>query len=93
MCVVEVPALYIVFSHKVAATVTDDSEKDEWKYKLPMSQIIPFPKRMISHGFKISVLEKRFVNQIYGIDAASGAAVSVLIISLGDHVFDLCAAP
>lgn len=31
--------------------------------------------------------------QIYGIDAASGAAVSVLNISPGDHVLDLCAAP
>ncbi|XWS45554.1 hypothetical protein CRYUN_Cryun15aG0146500 [Craigia yunnanensis] len=30
---------------------------------------------------------------IYGIDAASGAAVSVLKISRGDHVLDLCAAP
>lgn len=33
------------------------------------------------------------VFQIYGIDAASGAAVSVLKISPGDHVLDLCAAP
>ncbi|KAL6959929.1 hypothetical protein U1Q18_040079 [Sarracenia purpurea var. burkii] len=31
--------------------------------------------------------------KIYGIDAASGAAVSALNISLGDHVLDLCAAP
>lgn len=31
--------------------------------------------------------------QIYGIDAASGAAVSALDISAGDHVLDLCAAP
>ena len=31
--------------------------------------------------------------QIYGIDAASGAAVSALNISAGDHVLDLCAAP
>ncbi|KAE8715932.1 putative methyltransferase NSUN5-like isoform X2 [Hibiscus syriacus] len=31
--------------------------------------------------------------KIYGIDAASGAAVSVLKISPGDHVLDLCAAP
>ncbi|RAL46508.1 hypothetical protein DM860_004787 [Cuscuta australis] len=30
---------------------------------------------------------------IYGIDAASGAAVSALDISVGDHVLDLCAAP
>ncbi|XP_057951511.1 rRNA (cytosine-C(5))-methyltransferase NOP2C [Malania oleifera] len=30
---------------------------------------------------------------IYGIDAASGAAVSALGISAGDHVLDLCAAP
>lgn len=30
---------------------------------------------------------------IYGIDAASGAAVSALNISEGDHVLDLCAAP
>ncbi|KAL1217063.1 rRNA (cytosine-C(5))-methyltransferase NOP2C [Cardamine amara subsp. amara] len=30
---------------------------------------------------------------IYGIDAASGAAVSALAISPGDHVLDLCAAP
>ncbi|KAL6993060.1 hypothetical protein U1Q18_011180 [Sarracenia purpurea var. burkii] len=33
------------------------------------------------------------VNQIYEIDAASGAAVSALNISLGDHVLDLCASP
>lgn len=31
--------------------------------------------------------------QIYGIDAASGAAVLALDISAGDHVLDLCAAP
>ena len=31
--------------------------------------------------------------QIYGIDAASGAAVFALDISAGDHVLDLCAAP
>lgn len=31
--------------------------------------------------------------QIYGIDAASGAAVLALGISPGDHVLDLCAAP
>ncbi|KAH0971096.1 hypothetical protein GBA52_023252 [Prunus armeniaca] len=31
--------------------------------------------------------------KMYGIDAASGAAVSALNISAGDHVLDLCAAP
>ncbi|XP_058009128.1 uncharacterized protein LOC110643230 isoform X2 [Hevea brasiliensis] len=31
--------------------------------------------------------------KIYGIDAASGAAVLALNISRGDHVLDLCAAP
>ncbi|KAK7376113.1 hypothetical protein VNO78_34966 [Psophocarpus tetragonolobus] len=31
--------------------------------------------------------------KIYGIDAASGAAVMALDISPGDHVLDLCAAP
>lgn len=31
--------------------------------------------------------------KIYGIDAASGAAVLALNISFGDHVLDLCAAP
>ncbi|EEF32738.1 conserved hypothetical protein [Ricinus communis] len=31
--------------------------------------------------------------KIYGIDAASGAAVLALNISVGDHVLDLCAAP
>ncbi|CAK9156997.1 unnamed protein product [Ilex paraguariensis] len=31
--------------------------------------------------------------KIYGIDAASGAAVSALNISAGDHILDLCAAP
>ncbi|KAL2333812.1 hypothetical protein Fmac_015025 [Flemingia macrophylla] len=31
--------------------------------------------------------------KIYGIDAASGAAVMALNISPGDHVLDLCAAP
>ncbi|KAJ9561809.1 hypothetical protein OSB04_006969 [Centaurea solstitialis] len=31
--------------------------------------------------------------KIYGIDAASGAAVSALNVSTGDHVLDLCAAP
>lgn len=33
------------------------------------------------------------VIQIYGIDAASGAAVLALNISGGDNVLDLCAAP
>jgi len=33
------------------------------------------------------------VCQIYGIDAASGAAVLALNVSPGDHVLDLCAAP
>ncbi|KAK6924496.1 SAM-dependent methyltransferase RsmB/NOP2-type [Dillenia turbinata] len=36
---------------------------------------------------------KGLLFQIYGIDAASGAAVSALNISFGDHVLDLCAAP
>ncbi|XP_044469813.1 25S rRNA (cytosine-C(5))-methyltransferase NSUN5 isoform X2 [Mangifera indica] len=31
--------------------------------------------------------------KLYGIDAASGAAVSAMNISVGDHVLDLCAAP
>ncbi|WOL03403.1 hypothetical protein Cni_G12123 [Canna indica] len=31
--------------------------------------------------------------KIYGMDAASGAAVLALNVSLGDHVLDLCAAP
>lgn len=31
--------------------------------------------------------------KIYGIDAASGAAVSALSISPGDHILDLCSAP
>lgn len=31
--------------------------------------------------------------KIYGIDAASGAAVLALDISVGDHVLDLCCAP
>ncbi|KAJ8764264.1 hypothetical protein K2173_006004 [Erythroxylum novogranatense] len=31
--------------------------------------------------------------KLYGIDAASGAAVSALNVSVGDHVLDLCAAP
>ncbi|KAK7845772.1 oligopeptide transporter 7 [Quercus suber] len=33
------------------------------------------------------------IEKIYGIDAASGAAVLALDISAGDHVLDLCAAP
>jgi len=31
--------------------------------------------------------------QIYGIDAASGAAILALDVLPGDHVLDLCAAP
>lgn len=31
--------------------------------------------------------------QIYGIDAASGAAILALDVQPGDHVLDLCAAP
>lgn len=31
--------------------------------------------------------------KLYGMDAASGAAVAALEISSGDHVLDLCAAP
>jgi 16S rRNA C967 or C1407 C5-methylase (RsmB/RsmF family) len=31
--------------------------------------------------------------QLYGIDAASGAAVAALEVSHCDHVLDLCAAP
>ncbi|CAN1226886.1 Oligopeptide transporter 7, partial [Linum perenne] len=31
--------------------------------------------------------------KIYGVDAASGAAVLALNVSVGDHVLDLCAAP
>lgn len=33
------------------------------------------------------------LKQIYGMDAASGAAVAALEISPCDHVLDLCAAP
>lgn len=32
-------------------------------------------------------------HQIYGMDAASGAAVLALNVLPGDHVLDLCAAP
>ncbi|XP_031493249.2 rRNA (cytosine-C(5))-methyltransferase NOP2C-like [Nymphaea colorata] len=32
-------------------------------------------------------------NQIYGIDAASGAAVTALNVLPGDHILDLCATP
>ncbi|KAJ0097297.1 hypothetical protein Patl1_29096 [Pistacia atlantica] len=31
--------------------------------------------------------------KLYGMDAASGAAVSAMNLSVGDHVLDLCAAP
>jgi hypothetical protein len=33
------------------------------------------------------------LQQVYGMDAASGAAVEALDLSPGDHVLDLCAAP
>ncbi|KAL5793367.1 hypothetical protein ACOSP7_001961 [Xanthoceras sorbifolium] len=43
--------------------------------------------------FKIANSNAYKQGKIYGIDAASGAAVSALDISVGDHVLDLCAAP
>ncbi|KAL5797157.1 hypothetical protein ACOSQ2_001977 [Xanthoceras sorbifolium] len=43
--------------------------------------------------FKIANSNAYKQGKIYGIDAASGAAVSALDISIGDHVLDLCAAP
>ncbi|KAK1568951.1 hypothetical protein Q3G72_030843 [Acer saccharum] len=43
--------------------------------------------------FKIANSNAYKQGKIYGIDAASGAAVSALDVSVGDHVLDLCAAP
>ncbi|TXG66270.1 hypothetical protein EZV62_007545 [Acer yangbiense] len=37
--------------------------------------------------------DQGIITKIYGIDAASGAALSALDVSVGDHVLDLCAAP
>ncbi|KAJ4714188.1 S-adenosyl-L-methionine-dependent methyltransferase superfamily protein [Melia azedarach] len=52
------------------------------------------------HGFysippdiKIANSKAYKEGKIYGIDAASGAAVTALNVSVGDHVLDLCAAP
>ncbi|XP_077221110.1 S-adenosyl-L-methionine-dependent methyltransferases superfamily protein [Tasmannia lanceolata] len=42
---------------------------------------------------QIANTEAYQLGKIYGIDAASGAAVLALNVSHGDHVLDLCAAP
>ncbi|KAM7520079.1 hypothetical protein LguiB_019041 [Lonicera macranthoides] len=58
-------------------------EKVDW---LPNFYSIP-PQKQIANSKAYQE------GKIYGIDAASGAAVSALGISAGDHVLDLCAAP
>lgn len=44
----------------------------------------------------VPLLQAKYLSntlQIYGIDAASGAAILALDVQPGDHVLDLCAAP
>ncbi|KAL3527222.1 hypothetical protein ACH5RR_011878 [Cinchona calisaya] len=47
----------------------------------------------LPHDIRIASSKVYQEGKIYGIDAASGAAVYALDISSGDHVLDLCAAP
>ncbi|MCO5549210.1 hypothetical protein L7F22_002676 [Adiantum nelumboides] len=47
----------------------------------------------LPHDAPIASSEAYRVGKIYGMDAASGAAVSALGVIEGDHVLDLCAAP
>ncbi|XP_019446890.1 PREDICTED: multisite-specific tRNA:(cytosine-C(5))-methyltransferase trm4b isoform X2 [Lupinus angustifolius] len=47
----------------------------------------------LSHDIQIAGSRAYQEGKIYGIDASSGAAVTALHISPGDHVLDLCAAP
>ncbi|KAI7724863.1 hypothetical protein M8C21_006977, partial [Ambrosia artemisiifolia] len=68
---------------EIEADIGCKLEKVEW---LPNFYSLP-PQIQIAGS--ISYQE----GKIYGIDAASGAAVSALNISTGDHVLDLCAAP
>ncbi|KAI4331385.1 hypothetical protein MLD38_029576 [Melastoma candidum] len=47
----------------------------------------------LPHDVQIAGTSAYQEGKIYGMDAASGAAVSALGVSPGDHVLDLCAAP
>ncbi|KAG0476432.1 hypothetical protein HPP92_013273 [Vanilla planifolia] len=47
----------------------------------------------IPPNIQIASTEAYKLGKIYGMDAASGAAVRALNVSSGDHVLDLCAAP
>ncbi|CAL0313114.1 unnamed protein product [Lupinus luteus] len=47
----------------------------------------------LPHHIQIAASRAYQEGKIYGIDASSGAAVTALHISPGDHVLDLCAAP
>lgn len=47
----------------------------------------------LPHDVRVASSQSYQQGKIYGIDAASGAAVSALGISSGDHILDLCAAP
>ncbi|XP_039012371.1 uncharacterized protein LOC120141624 [Hibiscus syriacus] len=68
---------------EIEAEINCKLEKVNWLpgfYSLPPDVLIANSKSYLD-------------GKIYGIDAASGAAVSVLKISSGDHILDLCAAP
>ncbi|KAI3767862.1 hypothetical protein L2E82_18291 [Cichorium intybus] len=62
------------------------------KYKLEKVEWLPNFYSLPPH-IQIASSKAYQEGKIYGIDAASGAAVSALKISPGDHVLDLCAAP
>ncbi|KAE9614592.1 putative 16S rRNA (cytosine(967)-C(5))-methyltransferase [Lupinus albus] len=47
----------------------------------------------LPHHIQIASSRAYQQGKVYGIDASSGAAVTALHISPGDHVLDLCAAP
>ncbi|KAK2984507.1 hypothetical protein RJ640_016893 [Escallonia rubra] len=68
---------------EIEAEMKCNFEKVDW---LPNFYSLP------SH-FQIASSKAYQEGKIYGIDAASGAAVSALDIKSGDHVLDLCAAP
>ncbi|KAL6516273.1 hypothetical protein OROGR_019578 [Orobanche gracilis] len=64
----------------------------EMKCKLNQVDWLPNFYRL-PHDVRIASTNAYREGKIYGLDAASGAAVLALNISPGDHVLDLCAAP
>ncbi|KAK3265763.1 hypothetical protein CYMTET_25578 [Cymbomonas tetramitiformis] len=82
---------YIRVNPRFADTCMSDVERELGAKLHPVSWLPGF--YTVSGDVGIAGCSAYKEGRIYGIDAASGAAVAALQLSPGDHVLDLCAAP